>query len=770
MNNSSIKNNNSNNDDRDNYEKLPIREEGLPDGPSAEPKSFLISPDAASLSLEPVPDRNGLLVKIQPPKTPSMKIPHVPCDIVLVIDISGSMSVAAPVPGEEDDESTGLSVLDLTKHAARTIVETMDENDRLGIVTFATKTKVLQPLIPMTDANKDHARAKIKSMVPRDATNLWQGLLEGIKLFNGLQSDNVPAVMILTDGMPNHMYATPNRFPHSLTHYLRNPAAGFVPKIRAMGPLPASIHTFGFGYYLRSGLLKSIAEIGGGNYAFIPDAGMIGTVFVHAVANLQSTFATNAVLKLTYSKPLQLEETTGASVEKEFPKPIDNSDNSALELTITLGNLQYAQSRDIYLNVKHIPELQALKETNGSSSLVSASLSYAKPGKCPKGQSIRNAGNGPFIPVASVQRSVLDKTDLAESEIAYHESRSRICAFISSIFPMLPDGEHEANKNIVEEKKEELLRLIEDLPAKPYLDEKNISLMQDLSAKAPEGQIYLAVESRSYFNKWGCHFLPSLLNAHTRQICNSFKDPGPLQYGTTSPLFKSSRDLLDKAFDNLPAPAPSITRGRAHNGRRSQGSGVFFSSFPMSRYRNSSGVCFAGSTAVTLASGRTVPIRKLRRGVKVCTPKGPKRVALVLKTLVEREVLCWMGKVLVTPWHPVSTDGSKTWVFPARAADAAVLYTGYIYSVLLERDTNSAAHAIQVGDAGVWGVTLGHGLTSGGDARAHAFFGDYNAVGKGLVGLERTRKGVVVGGGVERDGGTGLVRGFKGSLKNTGGV
>lgn len=55
----------------------------------------------------------------------------------------------------------------------------------------------------------------------------------------------------------------------------RCPVQGYVPKLRGMEQLPASVHTFGFGYSLRSGLLKSIAEIGGGNYAFIPDAGMI---------------------------------------------------------------------------------------------------------------------------------------------------------------------------------------------------------------------------------------------------------------------------------------------------------------------------------------------------------------------------------------------------------------------------------------------------------------------------------------------------------------
>ena len=47
-------------------------------------------------------------------------------------------------------------------------------------------------------------------------------------------------------------------------------------KEKEQGMVPPSIHTFGFGYSLRSGLLQSIAEIGDGNFAFIPDAGMIG--------------------------------------------------------------------------------------------------------------------------------------------------------------------------------------------------------------------------------------------------------------------------------------------------------------------------------------------------------------------------------------------------------------------------------------------------------------------------------------------------------------
>jgi hypothetical protein len=59
----------------------------------------------------------------------------------------------------------------------------------------------------------------------------------------------------------------------------RNPAQGFVAKIKTLPSFSdVTIHTFGFGYNLQSGLLKSIAEVGGGNYSFIPDAGMIVSI------------------------------------------------------------------------------------------------------------------------------------------------------------------------------------------------------------------------------------------------------------------------------------------------------------------------------------------------------------------------------------------------------------------------------------------------------------------------------------------------------------
>ena len=543
------------------------------------------------------------------------------------------------------------------------------------------------------------------------------------------------------------------------TDVFRCPPVGYVPKIRAMPPLPASIHTFGFGYRLRSGLLKSIAEIGGGNYAFIPDAGMIGTVFVHSVANLQSTFATNAVLRLSYSNPLELEETTGEAVDQVPPKklydPVYNT-----ELRLNLGHLQFGQNRDIFLRAKNLEQLKELQDK----CTVTAKLTYTPTGHTSQGQGTLMSilYRDPAVKTTlTISRNIFDTSSLSDEEVAYHESRVQICSFLASIFPLSKVGEHAAARSLLPAKREELASLIANLPGRTYTDPRNESLKEDLAGEDPQGQISLALSRDDYFNKWGCHYLPSLLNAHTRQVCNSFKDPGPLQYCSDSPLFVKCRELLDNAFDNLPAPeptAPAPHRGGGWN--HSHGSSSFISApISMKRYRNVSGVCFAASTEVTLASGRKVEIRSLRRGMKVRTPMGSRRVAMVLKTPVEHEVLCRINSVLVTPWHPISTD-SKNWSFPATTATTAVLYTGAVYSVLLERSRNAAAHAIRVGD--LWGVTLGHGLTVGNDVRAHAFFGDYNSVGKSLMKLEKSgRKGVVIGGGVERDETTGLVQGFK---------
>lgn len=740
--------------------------EAPPPYAQVEPHGATTTPEGgATVKIQPLPDKDGVILTVQPPKVPqNEKLSHVPCDIALVIDVSGSMGADAPAPGE--DEKTGLSVLDLVKHACRTIMSTMTKEDRLAIVTFSNGSNVLQPLTEMTDANKEAAREKIEAMRLESCTNLWHGLRDGIKLFNNeANTGRVPAVMVLTDGVPNHMC----------------PQQGYVPALRAMGDMAPSIHTFGFGYTLKSGLLKSIAEFGGGNYSFIPDAGMIGTVFVHAVANLQSTYASCATLRLTYPDIVTIQQTMGIAVGQEEPVQAPGGN---FELNIPLGSLQYGQSRDIYLKWK-----SRSTDNDVEPSYLNVALQYRKMTEVQH--------------VSHTSRDLMDLsfTTLSDAEIAFHVSRSRICAFLADLFPIDPLGEHRLSPKLqsatgLAEKQQQLRDLTASLPAAHFPDDASCaSLMQDLVGPEPLGQVSLALSRDKYLNRWGQHYLPSLHGAHARQACNSFKDPGPLQYGTGSPLFTRCRDALSSAFDDLPAPEPSnffpADAGGHSLARYGGGRGRFFAAtdfgvrvggapISMRSYNSSSAPCFAGRTAVRLASGKHVRISSLRRGDSVATPVGPRKVAAVLVTPVRREVMVRLGGVLVTQWHPIALpaaadpvagrDCGRGWVFPAQMQQGELTrYTGAIYSVLLERDEDTDAHAIALGGGpeeamSFWGVTLGHGMVESrgsNDVRAHRFFGSYAKVLRSLEALRIRRDGRVIGGGVRRSKSTGLVTGFK---------
>ncbi|KAI1802085.1 hint-domain-containing protein [Daldinia bambusicola] len=682
--------------------------------------------DDAALSIHHLPSHRGLIVRVQPPKEPiDPKLQHTPCDIVLVIDVSGSMQAPAPAKmvgddGQPSSEHFGLSILDMVKHAARTILSTLNEGDRLGIVTFSREARVLQKLLPMTPENKELAQNNIEAMKPDSVTNLWHGLRAGINLFDGEENTGrVPAVMILTDGLPNFM----------------SPDQGYVPKIRSTWEaLPAALHTFGFGYEIKSGLLKSIAEIGSGNYSFIPDAGMIGTVFVHAVAHLQTTYATRCTLQITTPKGTRLKTTAGKVIDKQEQGEADLN-----RLVIKLDNLQYGQSRDIFLaNINSqgcvVPFDSSIKEGD-----IIGELRYSR---------MRAAKYCVFA-----SSTAYDALVLPESQIAYHESRSTICHFFSDLFPLQPDGEYKTCKDIdLEHCQQKFWELLDCITARHFDDDYNKSLMADLVGDLPYGQVNLALSKKEYFRRWGCHYFFSLWNAHSKQLCNSFKDPGPLMYNK-NPFFARCRDALDRAFDTIPPPKPSCARVATTR------------YIDMSRLNSRFMPCFTGSSKVTLASGRKVPVRTLRKGSRVRTPIGSRCVAAVVKTLVHRTAMCKFGDLVITPWHPIRVDGMASgWIFPADLLlgldhGRVVTYSGAIYSVLLQPDLDTEAHALEIG--GMWVVTLGHGVVGNDDVRTHQFLGDYGKVMRSIAALSHGTDGITLSGGVERRDGDGLVCGFK---------
>ncbi|KAL2383786.1 hypothetical protein RJZ90_002417 [Blastomyces dermatitidis] len=654
------------------------------------------NPNEVAVQLHPLPDTNSMILSVHPPLHPEKELRHVPCDIVLCIDISYSMSSSAPLPTTDDSgkpEDTGLSVLDLTKHAARTIIETLNDNDRLGVVAFSTDAEVVYKISNMNEDNKKAALKAVEALWPLSSTNLWHGLklsLEALEEVTPIPQ-NVQALYILTDGMPNHMC----------------PRQGYVPKLRSIlqqkDRLPM-IHTFGFGYYIRS-----------------------GTVFVHAIANLYTTFATQAMISIRTSGSVEIAQDEGSKTGLGLYE--ESTEDGAL--AVTVGSLQYGQSRDVIIRMKN---------ATSKPSTAQATLTYNFQG---------NAKS-----VASSEQILSQRTSLPAHVSGYHLSRARICGFLRTLFPLRPDKQYASlTKDQLENAKQELDSIIKEIKQLGYTDEGNGSLVRDLAGEEPEGQISLSISTQANYEKWGKHYLLSLLNAHIHQICNSFKDPGPLEYGKNSPFFCRCREELDTCFDNLPPPKPSIIQ------KTRDGTVVPRASYAMSRYNCRNNPCFAGHCNIRLSEGNdSVPIENLRAGTKVWTPCGPRRVRAILATAVKDTVVCNIGSLIITPWHPIQVAGD--WMFPSDVSERNIPFSGKVYSILLDSSPDSDAHAIMV--EGHVCVSLGHGVRSGNDVRAHAFFGSYPSVARSLASLPRDVNGVLRCSGVKRNPLTELACGFIG--------
>eukprot|EP00930_Biecheleria_cincta_P014402 TRINITY_DN12398_c0_g1_i1.p1 TRINITY_DN12398_c0_g1~~TRINITY_DN12398_c0_g1_i1.p1 ORF type:complete len:244 (-),score=60.34 TRINITY_DN12398_c0_g1_i1:134-865(-) len=104
---------------------------------------------------------------------------------------------------------------------------------------------------------------------------------------------------------------------------------------------------------------------------------------------------------------------------------------------------------------------------------------------------------------------------------------------------------------------EEKQTLMKNLSDQLCVSEVQDEYMQDLRADI-EGQASEAISKQEYFQKWGRHYLPSLMFAHRSQVCNNFKDPGVQHYG--GKLFQEVQDIADSKFNTLDPPKPTIVR------------------------------------------------------------------------------------------------------------------------------------------------------------------------------------------------------------------
>lgn len=208
-----------------------------------------------------------------------------PLDIVTVIDVSGSMSSPAYITQNGVNTNVGFTILDITKHSLKMILESLTPVDRLSIITFSTDAKVLCNLTNVTPSNKNYLLNLINKLEVEGATNIWAGINEGLKQFELLNEtsnkNRISAIMFLTDGIPSSHLLPPRGIINTLERKIAN--------YKEKDLVIPNIYTYGFGYSLDTELLVDIAKIGNGNFSFIPDSGFVGTVLINSLAYIKTT-------------------------------------------------------------------------------------------------------------------------------------------------------------------------------------------------------------------------------------------------------------------------------------------------------------------------------------------------------------------------------------------------------------------------------------------------------------------------------------------------
>lgn len=573
----------------------------------------------------------------------------VPVDIVVVMDISGSMCSAATVEQGGQQIDVGFSVLDITKHAIKTVIESMDSNDRISIVTYSNNAKVISTMTVTTSQNKEMLKNKVQSINTDGATNLWDGIKTGLNQFNNITdgTNRNAVLLVMTDGQPSSHLCPPRGITECLKRHL-NTMDGIIP----------TIYTFGFGYSLDTQLLHDISSIGKGCYSFIPDSGFVGTTIVHSMANIFTTIGRNA--KIHYFPK------NGATIKKVMG--YNSTDSSSI------GTIHYGQNKTMIL-IMDIPK--------GVTDYLDYKLEYTG-----------TSGN------------IIEKSGIASSDIIITNISEGVPEknnFFDNLYRLnLVDMGYQLIKN-------DLVNINESKEiVKKFLTEHSNKAKHPITVDV-EGQIQIAVSRNDYYSRWGMNYIYSITSANKQQRRNNFKDKSVAVYG--GKLFDKLVDKIDDIFNAMPPPTPSrmVNNIDGDNSDNSDNGGRYSpTSFTMNTFNSIDNGCMHEDCEVLMGDGSIKKCSEIKKGDKVTTMDGEDATVIcVVKSLThnnKQEMVKLPSDLIITPYHPVFKG---TWQFPIDIiGNTEIFETSAVYTFIINKNYIMIINNTPC-------ITLGHNLTEG---------------------------------------------------------
>ena len=205
---------------------------------------------------------------------------RLPLNISLVIDRSGSMD------GEP---------LEYAKRACAYVVDLLEPDDILSVITFEDSADVIMPARRVV--NKALVKDYINRIYAGNTTNLYEGLVTACQQVASVKSENtLNRVLLLTDGEPT---AGTKDF---------SSIVGQVAEQKGRG---ITVTALGFGPDYNEELMAGIARRSGGNYYYIARPELIPEVFRKELDTLMRITARNLRLRLHLPRGVTVRQVYG---------------------------------------------------------------------------------------------------------------------------------------------------------------------------------------------------------------------------------------------------------------------------------------------------------------------------------------------------------------------------------------------------------------------------------------------------------------------------
>ena len=192
-------------------------------------------------------------------------------DLICIVDISGSMSWST-------------NKFELVKESLKYLVNLMNEDDNLALVTFDSQSYIVNELTKMTSENKTVLLKNIDNLRAIGGTNIYQGLEKALSLITHDYSngERMASMILLSDGADNYSGAD-TRFTKLISDTGKNKYA-------------FTLHAFGYGDDHDEQLLTRIAEIRDSSYFPISQLIDVQEAYLKIYGSLSTVCQINTIL------------------------------------------------------------------------------------------------------------------------------------------------------------------------------------------------------------------------------------------------------------------------------------------------------------------------------------------------------------------------------------------------------------------------------------------------------------------------------------------